>query len=396
LARTSGTTTTPRSRRIASASGVVEGANASGVLLRDLAGERAGREHLALDLEQLPVRERVGAGEADQRAGLLLEPGQGRGVEAAGGEHAPARVRRRDDPGAGLAEELRQRLADVAPALDRDAGAVEVQAHALGRLAGRDRAAAPGRLGTPLGAPDRERLAGHDCRHRVAGVHRVGVHNPGHHAGVGVDVRRGDVALRADQDRDLAREAAGEVLELAEGEPLRVDGHAALRPAERQADHGALPGHPHRQRADVVQVDVGVVADAALGRPARDVVLDAVAAQHRDRAVVHAHREVHRQLALAAAQDGAQAVLQPEAVSRGVELGERAVPCVLDRRLGRSVRGVAEHVVSPPYIQSSCSDVGCTRLLLTGPPRGGPYRRHATAAQPVGHPGNTRTAAPAR
>ena len=57
----------------------------------------------------------------------------------------------------------------------------------------------------------------------------------------------------------------------------RIAGHAALRAAERDVDEGALPGHPHRQRADVVEVGLRVVSQAALGRSARDVVLDAVA-----------------------------------------------------------------------------------------------------------------------
>ena len=52
---------------------------------------------------------------------------------------------------------------------------------------------------------------------------------------------------------------------------------AALGAAERDVDQGALPGHPHRQRPDFVEVGRRVVAQAALGRAARDVVLDAVA-----------------------------------------------------------------------------------------------------------------------
>ena len=54
-------------------------------------------------------------------------------------------------------------------------------------------------------------------------------------------------------------------------------GDAALRAAERHVDERALPGHPHGQRADVVEVGARVEAQAALGRTAGDVVLDAVA-----------------------------------------------------------------------------------------------------------------------
>jgi hypothetical protein len=45
-----------------------------------------------------------------------------------------------------------------------------------------------------------------------------------------------------------------------------VDDHAALRAAVGNA-HGALAGHPERQRLDLIQRDIGVEADAALGGP---------------------------------------------------------------------------------------------------------------------------------
>ena len=66
--------------------------------------------------------------------------------------------------------------------------------------------AAAGRgLVAALGAAEADRLAGDDARDRVPDVHRVGVHHPGHDLGVGVHVRRGDVALRADEHLDLGR-----------------------------------------------------------------------------------------------------------------------------------------------------------------------------------------------
>ena len=75
-------------------------------------------------------------------------------------------------------------------------------------------------------------------------------------------------------------------------ELLGIDDHAALATAERDADDRALPGHPHREGLDLVEGDVLVVADAALGRAAAQVVLDAVAREHPDGAVVHLDREV--------------------------------------------------------------------------------------------------------
>ena len=84
--------------------------------------------------------------------------------------------------------------------------------------------------------------------------------------------------LGADDDADVGGEAAGQALQLALAEPLGVDRHAALAAAVGDAHHGALPGHPHGQGADLVEGHVLVVAQAALGGPAAEVVLHAVAA----------------------------------------------------------------------------------------------------------------------
>ena len=71
-----------------------------------------------------------------------------------------------------------------------------------------------------------------------------------------------------------------------------------------------------------------VVADAALGRPAAEVVLDAVAGEHLDRTVVHLHREVDGELAAWLAEDAAEAGVEIEAVGSQVELLLRDVPGV--------------------------------------------------------------------
>ncbi len=160
--------------------------------------------------------------------------------------------------------------------------------------------AARGRLRAAERAADRERLAGDDAEHRVALVHRVRVEDPRHHGRVRADVRRRDVLLRPDLVHDLRRVAARHPLELARGELPRVADDAALRAAERQVHQRALPRHRHRERLDLVERDVGVVADPALRRPARDVVRDAPAGEDADGAVVHRgrDRDLDRLLAL--------------------------------------------------------------------------------------------------
>ena len=103
-------------------------------------------------------------------------------------------------------------------------------------------------------------------------------------------------------------------------ELLGIDDDAALAAAVRDADDRALPGHPHREGLDLVEADVLVVADAALGRPAAEVVLDAVAGEDLDRPVVHVDREVDGEFAARLAQDQAHARSQGPGVRGEIEL----------------------------------------------------------------------------
>ena len=66
-------------------------------------------------------------------------------------------------------------------------------------------------------------------------------------------------------------------------------------------------------------------AEASLGRPARRAVLDPVAREDLDAAVVTAHREVHGPLALAHREEAAHALVEGKMIGRGVELEERRV-----------------------------------------------------------------------
>ena len=93
---------------------------------------------------------------------------------------------------------------------------------------------------------------------------------------------------------------------------LRIADHAALGAAERNVDHRALPGHPGGQRAHFVQRHVGRVADAALGRAARDGMLHAIAGEDFEPAVVELHRDVNGDFLGGRAQHLAHAVVQLE------------------------------------------------------------------------------------
>ena len=103
-------------------------------------------------------------------------------------------------------------------------------------------------------------------------------------------------------------------------ELLGIDDDPALAAAVGDVHDRALPGHPHRQGPHLVEGHVLVVADAALGRSAGEVVLDPVAGEDLDVPVVHGHREVDGQLALGHAEDVAETGVEVELVGGLVEL----------------------------------------------------------------------------
>ena len=154
----------------------------------------------------------------------------------------------------------------------------------------------------------------------MAGVHADGVHHPGHDLGVGVDVGGRDVAVGPDHDTDLARIAAGEVLELVSAELLRIDDHPSLGAAVRNSHHGAFPGHPHGKCLDLCQAHVRVVPNTTLGGTAVYVVMDPETAEHLDGVIVHQDREGDDQLTLALSKDSRHVWIEAQRLGGDVEL----------------------------------------------------------------------------
>jgi hypothetical protein len=154
----------------------------------------------------------------------------------------------------------------------------------------------------------------------VADVHGVGVHDPGHDLIVGVDVGRRHVLLGPDGVDNLGDVAAGERLELPPREAVGIHDDPPLAAAERDVGHRAFPGHPGGQRGDLVQRDAGMIADATLRGAERDVVLDSIAGEHLDLAVVHLDRTRHDDLTFGMGQHLPDAGVEPEEPGRPVEL----------------------------------------------------------------------------
>ena len=91
-----------------------------GVLRGDHLLERARREDVAVEQQELLVGDRLGVLEADERAVLGLVGERGRDVDALRVVERRRRVGDRDDERALLMEEVREVAADVAEALDDD------------------------------------------------------------------------------------------------------------------------------------------------------------------------------------------------------------------------------------------------------------------------------------
>ena len=305
------------------------GLDAARVRGRDLVLERGRDEHVALDLEQLRVGHGLRAGEAGDRAVLGLPVDHARDVEAVGVVDAAGRVGDGEDLRALLRHQLRRDRAGVAEALDHDASrssrsmsrcraASSMQKTAPRAVASLRPSEPPSEIGLPVTTPG---TVYPTCIEYVSMIQAI-VWALVLTSGAGMS-RSGPIRTSISVVKRRRQ-----VLELAPRQLLGVDDDAALAAAERDADDRALPGHPHREGLDLVDRHVLVVADAALGRAATQVVLDAIAGEDLHGAVVHLHREVDVQLAARLAQHLAQARVQVEPFGGQVELLLRHLPRV--------------------------------------------------------------------
>ena len=336
----------PRSKRMSSASGSVGPLAASATICARMRGafsrvmtfsSAAGTSTSQSNSSTSRLSVRSPPVKPTTEPGLELVRDQTLDVEPAFVRDAALRIGDRDDAVAALRHQLRRVHSGVAEALNRNARAFDRLSERLHRFVDDVHAAARRRLVAPERSADRDRLAGNDSRNRVAVLHRERVHDPGHDLRRRVDVRRGNVFLRTDDDRDLGREAAGEVLELLHRHVLGIADDAALRAAERDVDERALPRHPHRQRLDFVERHVGMEADAALAGSARQVVLHAIAGEHAKAAVVHAGGNGDLEHALGLTQITVERFVQADEQPDFVELALRHLPDVIARLNGRKI-----------------------------------------------------------
>ena len=247
--------------------------------------------------------------------------------------NAPLRIADSDDGAAQFLQKLGPDGAHIAEPLHDYPRSLDGHAQVLESIASGEHHSAAGGLPPAQAAADLDGLAGDHSRHRIAFGHAVGVHDPGHSLGGGVDIGGRDVRLRADEHGDLAGVAPGQAFQFPLRHHLGIADHAAFSAAVGNPHHCALPGHPHGQGAYFVQSHIRMVADAPLGRPASQTMLHAVASEHLDAAVIHLHREIDTQLPLGKPQLGLDARFQVEILGRNVELPLRYLIGVFTNRV---------------------------------------------------------------
>src|SRR5215831_15154040 len=273
-----------------------------------------------------------GFGEIENRAGFLAVFHQAGDVEALRVINGAVVFDDRDDFKAGAGHELGGHAAYVAESLNNYASGGALHAEETKSLLGDDHAAAARSLRAAAGAAEIDGLSGDDGGLGVAGVHGIGVHDPGHGLLVGVDVGSRDVDLGTDELEQLGGVAAGDFFELGRRQDARIADDASLGSAEGNVGDSAFPGHPGGEGADFIESYVRSVPDSAFCRTPRDGVLDAKAREQFDAAVVKLDGNVDDDLAGGRAENLLHPLIDAKARGRFVKArlrGDQGIEFVL-------------------------------------------------------------------
>jgi hypothetical protein len=169
-------------------------------------------------------------------------------------------------------------------------------------------------------------VAGHDRGTGLPHVHGIGVHDPGHGLFVSINVGGGDILFRADKLEQFGGVAARHALQFALRHFVRIANDSTLGAAKGNIHYRAFPGHPARERADFVEIDVRPIAQSTLGRPSRNRVLHAESSENLEVPIIHRHRDVHNDFAAGAAQHLPQALVEIQLMRRQIEAGGLRLP----------------------------------------------------------------------
>ena len=196
------------------------------------------------------------------------------------------------------------------------------------RLVADDGDAAAGGLLAAAGAAEIDWFAGDDGVDGLAHVHRVGVHDPGHGLLVGAYVGGGNIFFRADEFDEFGGVAAGHALEFALGHLLGSQMMPPLAPPKGMLTTAHFQVIQEARARTSSRETSGRVADAAFGGAAGDGVLDAVAGEDFDGAVVHGDGDVDDDFAGGIAEDLPDALIEVEFFCGKVESSGLGFPGV--------------------------------------------------------------------
>src|SRR5712692_5179493 len=95
--------------------------------------------------------------------------------------------------------------ASISEALDTHTSTLQWHSNTLRGLSSNKQDTCSGRIVTTLTTTYRKRFACDYSGYRVAFMHGIRVHDPPHHLSIGVNIRRWNVAMRPNDDRNLCR-----------------------------------------------------------------------------------------------------------------------------------------------------------------------------------------------
>src|SRR6185312_1373454 len=228
----------------------------------------------------------------------------------------------------GVRHELGGVGADVAKTLHNDAAVFPGHIELADRLITVDHHAASSGLATAARSAHIDRLPSDDGSDRLAHVHGIGIHHPGHGLLVGVYVRGGNVFFRAKEFNQLSGVAAGKPFQFSNRKLLRINDDAAFGATKRNIDDCAFPRHPACQGANFIKSNVRRIAHAALSGTAGDGVLNTESGVDLQPAIVHCNGDMNNNFAVRITENFPEAFIKVELLGGKIKTSCLGLPGV--------------------------------------------------------------------
>lgn len=159
-----------------------------------------------------------------------------------------------DNLDASLSKAIGRHRSHIAEPLDDGGRVVRADPKVCKRAADKVRHPASGRFAAAERASRRHRLSGDDLVDRLALIHGIGVHEPGHDLRVRAHIGGHYVGMRTDQRDHLLHVAPRERLEFARRQGVRINRNASLGSPIGKSRQRTFPAHPDRQGGDFADI----------------------------------------------------------------------------------------------------------------------------------------------